>query len=134
MPRPTDDFAEADKEEAGRLEMERNWRLRRENVLPLEAAWNEGRFYGLALKGAQRLTGVQRFGVFILGILFVGTALLMPFLSEVQLGPVGPSLRSIYQRLPNVSLVWIPVALLELALGLRFCWVAYKRPTDRPIE
>lgn len=105
--------------------MEREWRLRQENVLPLETAFNEGRFYGLALKGSRRLTRVQRIGLFLIGIVALGTGLTIS--AEIQFFPsVGPSLKSIYSALPDISVVFLPVLLLELALGARLCWVALK--------
>ena len=51
-----------------RQEMERDWKLRQENVLPVETAQNEGRFYGRALKGSRPLTGVQRTGILLIGL------------------------------------------------------------------
>jgi len=121
MPPPADDFL-SQKVELGRLEMERNWQLRQENVLPLETAWNEGRFYGLVLKGGQPFSGVQRVGIFVLGLLSIGVSSMM-FIPLLQ---VGPSLKSIYQRLSNVSLLSMPVHFLYFAVGFRFCWVALK--------
>ena len=107
--------------------MERNWALRQENILPLETAWNEGRFYGRVLKGTQPLSGIQRAGILLLGVQFVGIVAMMiwfdwPFLK------VGPTLRSFFPQLPNVPLIWIPLLFLEFVLGLRMCWVAVKRP------
>jgi hypothetical protein len=49
--------------ERGRIEMERGWESKQENVLPLETAWNEGWFYGRVLKGSRSLTGIQRTGI-----------------------------------------------------------------------
>lgn len=111
------------------LEMERNWQLRQENVLPLEAAWNEGRFYGVVLKGRRPLTNVQRVGIFMLSLQVLGTGLMTFVLYPYRVA--GPSLKSIYQRLPDVSLVWTPIILLEIAFALRLCWVAIKRPPHR---
>jgi hypothetical protein len=105
--------------------MERDWTLRQENVLPLETAQNEGRFYGRALEGSRRLTGVQRTGILLIGLQAVGFAAIMLF-REWPYPKVGPSLRFFHQRLPDVPLVWMPVILLAAALGLRFCWVALK--------
>ena len=131
MPPHADDLSQSQEAERGRLETERNWQLRQENILPLETAWNEGRFYGLVLKGSQRFTGVQRAGIFVLGLLAIGFALAM-FLALARFHGVGPSLKSIYQRLPDVSLLSMPFILLEFALGFRFCWVALKRPPHNP--
>jgi hypothetical protein len=111
--------------ERGRQEMERDWKLRQENVLPLEAAQNEGRFYGWALKGSRPLTGVQRTGILLIGLQAVGFAAMMLF-HEWPYPKVGPSLKSFHQHLPDVPLIWMPVIFLGAALGLRFCWVALK--------
>ena len=89
--------------------MERAWRLRQENVLPLETAWNEGRFYGLLLKGNQPFTGVQRAGILFIGLLAIGVATMWLFF-------------------PSGSRVWTPVLLMYIAFGVRFCCVALKCP------
>jgi hypothetical protein len=109
----------------GRQEMERDWKLRQENVLPLETAQNEGRFYGRVLKGSRPLTGVQRTGILLIGLQAVGFAAMMLF-HDWPYPKVGPSLKSFYQNLPDVPLIWMPVILLGAAVGLRFCWVALK--------
>lgn len=122
---PADHPSSSQDGEDDHLEMERDWQLRQQNVLPLETAWNEGRFYGLVLKGNQRLTGVQRAGILVLGLLAIGAALItFPMLERFH--GVGPSINSTYWRRPDVVLS-IPVIVLEFALGLRFCWVALKR-------
>jgi hypothetical protein len=118
MPPPADDFSRPQEGERGRLEMERNFQLSQENVLPLETAWNEGRFYGLALKGSQQLTGVQRVGIFMLGFLAIAVALM----TVIAVG-------RFHGRLGLLSSLFIsgPFVLLEFALGFRLCWVAIKR-------
>ncbi|MGA8870546.1 MAG: hypothetical protein WB460_05390 [Candidatus Acidiferrales bacterium] len=114
-------------DELGRLELEREWLSRQENVLPLETAWNEGRFYGQVLKGHRSLTRVQRAGILLIGLQIVGIAAAMMFAPGWILPDFGPSLKSIYRGLPALPLVWIPVLLLELGLGLRLCFVALRR-------
>ena len=114
-------------DELGRREMEREWSSRQENVLPLEAAGNEGRFYGQVLKGRRSLTRVQRAGILLIGLQIVGIAAAMMFAPGWILPDFGPSLKSIYRGLPALPLVWIPVLLLELGLGLRLCFVALRR-------
>lgn len=104
--------------------MERNWQLRQESVLPLEAALNEGRFYGLALKGGRRLTTVQRVGIFMLGLLALGTAFALTVDYPQKL--LGPTLKSIYHGLPDIPLLLVPVLVFDFALGLRLWWVAFK--------
>jgi hypothetical protein len=130
MPLAPDDDALAEEFDRDLLEMEDNWYLRQENILPLETAWNEGRFYGLLLKGNQPFTPFQRLGIFLTGLQLLEFGSL-PFIIGQGLHPAGPSLRLLNERLPNISLVWVPVFLLEIALGLRICWVALKRPPER---
>lgn len=113
-------------DDSSRLEMERNWQLRQENILPLEAAWNEGRFYGTVLKGSRPLTSVQRIGIFMLSLSILGGGLMTFIFGADPLA--GPSLKSIHQRLPRASLVWAPIIFLEIAFAIRLCWVAIKRP------
>lgn len=126
IPPSADDLSRTQSDERGRLEMERNWHLRQENVLPLETAWNEGRFYGLALKGSARLTGVQRVGILMVGMIALGSALAFSLVYPQKL--LGPTLESIYHGLPDVPLLLVPVILFQFALGLRLCWVAIRRP------
>jgi hypothetical protein len=108
-----------------RQEMERDWKLRQENVLPVETAQNEGRFYGRTLKGNRPLTAIQRTGILLIGLQAVGFAAMMLF-HEGPYPKVGPSLKSFHQHLPDLPLIWIPVIFFAAALGLRFCWVALK--------
>jgi hypothetical protein len=127
MPPAPDDDASAEEFERGCLEMEYNWYLRQENILPLETAWNEGRFYGLLLKGNQPFKLFQRVGIFVTGVQTVGVASMFFYFNSL-LHPIGPSLRFVNDRLRSVSLFSLPLFLLEIALGLRMCWVALKRP------
>lgn len=127
MPPDADHSPLAQNDERARLEMERNWQMRQQNVLPLETARNEGRFYGLALKGSARLTGVHRMGLFMLGILALGSALAMS-LADDSSRRFGPTLKSIHHALPDVDLFLLPIIVLEVALGLRLWWVALKPP------
>lgn len=128
IPPTADDSPLAEKETRDRLEMERDWQLRQENVLPLETAWNEGRFYGLLLKGSKPLSGVQRVGTLMVGFL----ALAMAFATYMVAGNLsgnGPFLEFGHQRFPILSLVWVPAVLLESTLGFRLCWIALRPPS-----
>ena len=127
MPLAPDDDASAEEFERGLLEMEDNWYLHQENILPLETAWNEGRFYGLLLRGNQPFTPFQRLGIFVTGLQVLGVASMFFYFDSLS-HSIGPSLKFASDRLPNVSLFWLPVFLLEIALGLRMCWVALNRP------
>jgi hypothetical protein len=72
MPLADKESAVAQQVELSRFEMERDWQLRQENVLPLETAWNEGRFYGRVRKGLQPLTTLQRIGILLIGVQAIG--------------------------------------------------------------
>lgn len=133
MPPAPDDDASAEEFERGLMEMEDNWYLRQENILPLETAWNEGRFYGLLLKGNQLFTPFQRLGIFVTGVQAVGVASMFFYFDSLS-RQIGPSLNMVKDRLPNISLFSLPFFLLEIALGLRMCWVALQRPPQRDTE
>jgi hypothetical protein len=68
---------EIEREEESRREFEADLISRQSNVLPLDAARNEGRFYGQLVRGERPLNGVQRIGFFLVGSLFCGSALFM---------------------------------------------------------
>jgi hypothetical protein len=133
VPPPDDDDDSLGEFERGRHEMELAWFLRQENILPLESAWNEGRFYGLVLKGNQPFTAFQRLAILVFGLQAMGTGLLV-FLVERHFMKEGLSLKVFYQRFPDVPLAWVillPVVLLNFLFGARVCWVAIKRPPTR---
>ena len=115
----------------GRAEMEREWRLRQQNVLPLPAAWNEGRFFGRALKGTQPLTGVQRVGLFLLGIQGIALPTIFLFLGEPPRSG-GSSFTGFHHEFRGESVVWLPVFLAYLLIGIRLCWVALRARPESP--
>jgi hypothetical protein len=65
---------EIEHEDEDRRQFEADAISRQSNVLPLDAARNEGRFYGQLIRGERQLNGVQRIGFFLVGvdILLVG--------------------------------------------------------------
>ncbi|MGA9886935.1 MAG: hypothetical protein WBQ31_05515 [Candidatus Acidiferrales bacterium] len=133
MPPAPDDDASAEEFERGLVEMEDNWYLRQENILPLETAWNEGRFYGLLLKGNRPFTPFQRLGIFVIGVQLAGVASMFFYFDSLS-RQIGPSLKMVNDWLPNVSLFSLPVFLLEIALGLRMCSVALQHPPQRDLD
>jgi len=133
MAAPNHESDAARDDELGRLELEREWLSRQENVLPLEAAGNEGRFYGQVLKGRRQLTLVQRLGILLIGLQMIAIGTVIMLAPGWLLPDFGPSLKSIDATLPGLPLIWIPVLLLDVAVGLRFCFVACQRPQQRRI-
>jgi hypothetical protein len=87
-------------------------------VLPLDAAGNEGRFYGKPILIERPLNGVRRVGFFLVGSLFCGLALFtvvgaFPVLlrfTALHLVPMGDK---------SVAMVSLPFAALFFFLGLR---------------
>ncbi|HTV59599.1 MAG TPA: hypothetical protein VMJ93_12080 [Verrucomicrobiae bacterium] len=131
MEPPDKDQDTGEEFERGRAEMERGWRLRQQNVLPLPAAWNEGRFYGRALKGTQPLTALQRAGLFLLGIQGIGIPIIFLFLGRGS--PSGaPFVSVLHHVFRGESVVWLPVYLIYMALGARLCWVALRARPATP--
>lgn len=87
-------------------------------MLPLDAARNEGRFYGRRIRGERPLSGVQRVGFFLMGSLFCGMAFfivvgafpgLLRFMDRHGV-PMGDK---------SVAMVSLPFAALFIFLGLK---------------
>ena len=133
MAPPDEQPVSTEEDEVGRLEMERLWQLRQENILPLERAWNLGRFYGLVLKGSQSFTCFQRVGIFMIGFLAIGVALTFLF-GGWPFSKFEFPLKYVYQRLSEVSLGGMVAFLLRFLLGVRFCWVALRPQRHNRVE
>ena len=103
-------------EEESRRRFEADAAVRQSNVLPLDAARNEGRFYGKLFRNERPLTGVQRIGFFLVVLLLCGSAFF------IIAGAFAGLLRFAgLQALPtedkSVSIVSLPFAALILFLG-----------------
>jgi hypothetical protein len=84
------------------------------NVLPLDAARNEGRFYGQLIRG-RPLTGVQRVGFFLIGSMFCFFAVFV-FLSAI---PPLRHLTGLARPWPGETYApfYVPFAVLWFLLG-----------------
>jgi hypothetical protein len=104
--------------------MERDWRLRQENVLPLASARNEGRFYGLVMLGRQQLTLVQRIGILLVALPLTGFGLilLMSCLPDWLVG-ANPRIRG-GEFPPGLSTIL--GIFFSLIVGFRFSWIALR--------
>jgi len=60
--------------EDARARLESEFELNQSNVLPLDVARNEGRFYGSMIRGNRALNPAQRIGFFLMGFLACGQA------------------------------------------------------------
>jgi hypothetical protein len=104
-------------EEAGRR-FEEDAISRQSNVLPLDAARNEGRFYGTLIRSEHPLSGVQRVGFFLVGSLFCGSA----FFIGVEAFPGllrFMNLHAVSMGDKSVSIVYLPFCALALFAGLK---------------
>lgn len=103
-----------------REEMERLWDLRQENILPLENAWNVGRFYGIILRGGRAFTRLQRAGILALGLTAAGMAASVAFLI--------PPLDLLHEgsHISHLPIFLRPSILISASGGLRLLWVALK--------
>ncbi|HXQ26170.1 MAG TPA: hypothetical protein VN822_07170 [Candidatus Acidoferrales bacterium] len=109
---------EIEHEEEARRRLEADAVSRQSNVLPMDAARNEGRFYGRLIRGDRPPNGVQRVGFFLVGSLFCLSAIFI-------FGVAFPRLFS-FIGLPvalagdkSVSVLYLPFAVLSLFLGLK---------------
>ena len=90
---------------------------RQSNVLPLDAARNEGRFYGQLICGDRELNGVQRIGFFLFGLLFCSWAIFNLIGAFPRLAsPLG--FRGDLNN-KTLSLLYVPFDLLVLFLGVK---------------
>src|SRR5271156_5264112 len=114
---------EIEQDEKTRQQFEADTISRQSNVLPMDAARNEGRFYGRLFRGERSLNGVQRIGFFLVGFLFCGSALfivtgafpgLVRFMG-LQVIPMGDK---------SVSMAYLPFAAIAFFLGLKLIGLA----------
>jgi len=90
---------------------------RQSNVLPLYTARNEGLFYGRLIRGDRPLSGVQRIGFVLVGLLFCGSAIFILSGAFPQLfGIIGLTAGPMADK--TVALAYLPVAALFLFSGL----------------
>ena len=104
--------------------MEWEWRFRQENLLPMETAYNEGRFFGLLLKGNRPLNTAQRIGV----LAMAACALMTP---GVTLFVDKASGRFSSDRFLEPRLIVLLSTLPYILIGIRLAWVALIPNTPR---
>src|SRR3984957_8538161 len=104
--------------EAGPQRFEREFASRQSNVLPLDAARNEGRFYGSVFRGGRPLSGSQRIGFVLLGFIICAQAFFVIYGAfPGSAAAVGVSI------VPNSNRA---VLLAYLPFALRFCLLGVK--------
>jgi hypothetical protein len=116
--------------EEGPQRLEREFTSRQSNVLPLDAARNEGRFYGKLFRGGRPLSGSQRIGFVLLGFIACAQAFFVFF------GAFPGLTAAVGMRvLPNsnraVLLAYLPFAVLFCLLGIKLIVTAVAAPSQR---
>jgi hypothetical protein len=109
---------EIEQEEETRRRFEADAISRQSNVLPMDAARNEGRFYGKLIRGERAPSGVQRIGFFLVGFLFCSWAIFIVITSFPRLfGFINPGVELISDN--STPKIYLPFAALALFLGLK---------------
>jgi len=105
---------EIEQDEKTRQQFEADAISHQSNVLPMDAARNEGRFYGKLIRGERSLNGVQRIGFFLVGFLFCSWAFFIVITTFPRLfGIIGLGGDN------STSKVYLPFAALAFVLGLK---------------
>ena len=106
-----------EQQEKNRQQFEADALSRQSNVLPMDAARNEGRFYGQLIRGGRPLNGTQRVGFFLIGAMACGFGIFI-------LAGIFPGFFSLIGFRgalsdKSESILYLPVAAIVLLLGLR---------------
>lgn len=115
---PRDATAEELKNEEAVRRFEAEAAFRQSNTLPMDQAMNEGRFYGLLIRGNRPLTSIQRIGFLLIALLLFEPSLLLVF------GAVPHFTQTVGGEM--LGAMWMLYALLAFLAGLRVVWVALK--------
>jgi hypothetical protein len=120
---------ESDQQAENLRQLEADAMSRQSNVLPLDAARNEGRFYGQLIRGDRSLNGVQRVGFFLIGAMFCSWAIFILVGALPRLASLIGFRRDLSDK--TISMLYLPVAALVLFLGVKVVVTAL-RPSHRP--
>jgi len=109
---------EIGQEEENRRRFEADAISRQSNVLPMDAARNEGQFYGKLIRGERAPNGVQRIGFFLVGFLFCSWAIFIVITTFPRLfGFISLGVEPISDN--STSKFYLPFAALAFFLGLK---------------
>jgi hypothetical protein len=117
--------------EENRRRLEADAISRQSNVLPMDTARNEGRFYGRLIRGECALNGIQRIGFFLVGSLFCWSAMFIVMLAFPRFfSLIG--LPVALKGNESVSMLYLPLAAIGLFLGLKIIGRAIKPQRRKP--
>lgn len=119
-----------EQQEKNRQRFEADAQSRQSNVLPMDAARNEGRFYGQLIRGGRPLNGTQRLGFFLIGAMACGFGIFI-FVGVFPgfFGLIG--FRGVLSD-KSVSMLYLPFATLVLLLGLKVVITALRPHRRKP--
>jgi hypothetical protein len=89
------------------------------NVLPLDAARNDGRFYGNLIRGDRSLNPIQRIGFFLMGFLACSQAFFVIVSAFPQLAEAA-GIRVLPESNHAVVLAYFPFSAIVLFFGIKF--------------
>ena len=121
---------EVEQKEKNRQQFEADALSRQSNILPMDAARNEGRFYGQLIRGDRPLNGAQRIGFFLIGAMFCGFGIFIlagafpGFFNHIGFRGVLSD--------KSESILYLPVAVVFLLLGLKVVITALRPHRRKP--
>jgi hypothetical protein len=105
--------------EQARQRLETEFASQQSNVLPLDAARNEGRFYGNLIRGDRSLNPIQRIGFFLMGFLACSQTFFVIVSAFPQLAKAA-GMRVLPESNRAVVLAYLPFSAIILFFGIKF--------------
>jgi hypothetical protein len=110
--------------------LERDFTARQSNVLPLDAARNQGSFYGKLFRGGRPLSGSQRIGFALVGFIACAQAFFVTLIAFPGLAAAA-EMRILPTSNRAVFLAYLPFATLICLLGIKLMVTAFTAPSRR---
>jgi hypothetical protein len=105
--------------EEARQHLEAEFASQQSNVLPLDAARNEGRFYANLIRDDRSLNPIQRIGFFLMGFLACSQAFFV-VVSVFPLLAKATGMRVLPESNHAVVLAYLPFSAIVLFFGIKF--------------
>ncbi len=105
--------------EEARQRLEAEFASQQSNVLPLDAARNEGRFYGNLIGGDRTLNPIQRIGFFRMGFFACSQAFFVVVSAFPQLAKAA-GMRMLPESNHAVALAYLPFSAIIFFFGIKF--------------
>jgi hypothetical protein len=105
--------------EQARQRLETEFASQQSNVLPLDVARNEGRFYGNLIRGDRSLNPIQRIGFILMGFLACSQTFFVVVSAFPQLAKAA-GMRVLPESNRAVVLAYLPFSAIILFFGIKF--------------